>query len=201
MKRGWSSAAVLAAGILLAAQAHATTVFSDNFNDNDVSDWSFSTNHGTSAGIDVGGILGPYIDAPPGGIDLIARASHDVSLAQAGDYTLDLDAFAIHCQGCTVSFDVLFDGSLLLRQATDGAWTHETLNLGALAAGDHVLQLGMHTTNASSGHFQAQFDNVVIDGENLSGPAVPEPAAWALMIVGFGGAGAMLRRRRSAVPA
>lgn len=29
--------------------------------------------------------------------------------------------------------------------------------------------------------------------------AVPEPAAWALMIAGFGGAGAMLRRRRSAV--
>ena len=27
--------------------------------------------------------------------------------------------------------------------------------------------------------------------------AVPEPGAWALMILGFGGAGAMLRRRRS----
>ena len=26
--------------------------------------------------------------------------------------------------------------------------------------------------------------------------AVPEPAAWALMILGFGGAGAQLRRRR-----
>lgn len=36
----------------------------------------------------------------------------------------------------------------------------------------------------------------------LVGPeagAVPEPATWALMIAGFGGAGAMLRRRRSAV--
>ena len=34
----------------------------------------------------------------------------------------------------------------------------------------------------------------------VSGPAdlggIPEPGAWALMIVGFGGAGAMLRRRR-----
>jgi hypothetical protein len=28
--------------------------------------------------------------------------------------------------------------------------------------------------------------------------AVPEPAAWALMILGFGGSGAMLRRRRRA---
>jgi len=30
-----------------------------------------------------------------------------------------------------------------------------------------------------------------------SSAAVPEPSAWALMIVGFGGAGAMLRRRRA----
>ena len=29
--------------------------------------------------------------------------------------------------------------------------------------------------------------------------AVPEPAAWALMIIGFGAAGAMLRRRRTVV--
>jgi choice-of-anchor A domain-containing protein len=29
-------------------------------------------------------------------------------------------------------------------------------------------------------------------------PGVPEPASWALMILGFGGAGAMLRRRRAA---
>ena len=30
-------------------------------------------------------------------------------------------------------------------------------------------------------------------------PAVPEPATWALMILGFGGAGAMIRRRKVAV--
>lgn len=28
------------------------------------------------------------------------------------------------------------------------------------------------------------------------GESVPEPSAWALMIIGFGGAGAMIRRRR-----
>ena len=31
--------------------------------------------------------------------------------------------------------------------------------------------------------------------------AIPEPATWALMIVGFGGAGAMLRRRSKALAA
>lgn len=32
-----------------------------------------------------------------------------------------------------------------------------------------------------------------------SGGAVPEPSAWAMMIVGFGAAGALLRRRRTAL--
>lgn len=33
------------------------------------------------------------------------------------------------------------------------------------------------------------------------GAAVPEPAAWALMLAGFGGAGALLRTRRRFTPA
>lgn len=36
-------------------------------------------------------------------------------------------------------------------------------------------------------------------GVPAPGAAVPEPGAWALMILGFGGAGAMLRRRRTAL--
>lgn len=34
--------------------------------------------------------------------------------------------------------------------------------------------------------------------DNFAVAAVPEPGAWALMIMGFGSAGAMLRRRRTA---
>ncbi len=34
--------------------------------------------------------------------------------------------------------------------------------------------------------------------DNFAVAAVPEPATWALMIMGFGSAGAMLRRRRTA---
>ena len=38
----------------------------------------------------------------------------------------------------------------------------------------------------------------ITDVAHWSGGAVPEPSTWALMIAGFGGVGAMLRRRRLA---
>jgi choice-of-anchor C domain-containing protein len=37
--------------------------------------------------------------------------------------------------------------------------------------------------------------------DNVSIASVPEPATWAMMLVGFGGLGAALRRRRTAVAA
>ena len=39
----------------------------------------------------------------------------------------------------------------------------------------------------------------IIDNVTVSSAAVPEPATWGLMILGFGGAGALLRRRRAAL--
>jgi hypothetical protein len=34
---------------------------------------------------------------------------------------------------------------------------------------------------------------------SVTSGGVPEPAAWSLMLAGFGGLGAMLRRRRPAL--
>jgi hypothetical protein len=38
-----------------------------------------------------------------------------------------------------------------------------------------------------------------LDGVSLT--AVPEPATWAMMLIGFGGLGAMIRRRNRAAMA
>jgi hypothetical protein len=38
--------------------------------------------------------------------------------------------------------------------------------------------------------------HVVRGAHNTSGGSLPEPASWGLMIVGFGGMGAVLRSRR-----
>lgn len=44
-------------------------------------------------------------------------------------------------------------------------------------------------------------DGVVFDDLSFSSGGVPEPAAWGLMILGFGGVGASIRRRRTAASA
>jgi len=42
----------------------------------------------------------------------------------------------------------------------------------------------------------AAFDNASLDASPLSVSAVPEPATWAMMIIGFGAAGSMVRSAR-----
>jgi len=53
---------------------------------------------------------------------------------------------------------------------------------------DTVLKFAAAGTSDSYGGY--------LDTINLSGTAVPEPATWAMMILGMGAAGAMMRRRR-----
>ena len=52
---------------------------------------------------------------------------------------------------------------------------------------------------SGDGYVGTAFDNVYLDATPLTVSAVPEPATWAMMISGFGLAGASLRRRRGAL--
>ena len=59
---------------------------------------------------------------------------------------------------------------------------------------------GNSPVTASGGRLDLDARNGVIG--HLAGPTgVPEPSTWALLLSGFGGIGAMIRRRRSAVAA
>jgi len=61
----------------------------------------------------------------------------------------------------------------------------------ATAAGIYTLELGVANRVDNNQSSQA-----VIDGVQVTGAAVPEPAGWALMVLGFGAAGTALRTGR-----
>jgi hypothetical protein len=69
------------------------------------------------------------------------------------------------------------------------------LSISFTATGSHATVTFLDATPAGGGGGS----NLALDRVSVAGPSAsgaPEPAAWALMIAGFGGAGAMLRRRR-----
>ena len=81
-------------------------------------------------------------------------------------------------------------------------WTHLSQLLGA---GTYTLEAGVRNVgDIPSPDFDPTYSSkLVVDNVTAAdapaGP-VPEPAAWALMILGFGATGAALRGRRSAQP-
>jgi hypothetical protein len=79
-----------------------------------------------------------------------------------------------------------------------------TAAFNALGDGTFYLDFGRHIPQYFTGAGYFVMDSVSLsvgDAVVPPGGAVPEPSAWALMIAGFGGAGAMLRRRRTALAA
>jgi len=114
-------------------------------------------------------------------------------------------------------------GDLLLGGVFSGAWLTgkddagsfmSVLNGGTLELSSGVTDLSGIFDDSASFSFSGVnpgFADVngdsALDGFTATGfsatfsGAVPEPGTWALMIMGFGGAGAMLRRRRSVLTA
>ncbi|WP_293907908.1 FxDxF family PEP-CTERM protein [Phenylobacterium sp.] len=94
---------------------------------------------------------------------------------------------------------VKLDGFAFTQTGFDPSAETWDLTTALLTAGSHAIVLKGSVVSAGP----ALKDAASYSGTlNISAIAVPEPATWALMMVGFGGAGAMLRsRRRTALSA
>lgn len=92
------------------------------------------------------------------------------------------------------SYQVLVGGVVEGTYSTTSgqAFTPVSLTLLGLGLGAHTLTFQGRSPND---------ETAFIDNVSLSAAAVPEPAAWALMLVGFGGMGAAIRGRRTATAA
>lgn len=78
---------------------------------------------------------------------------------------------------------------------TDDAIYHFSLSFAPTAGGTTLLTFVGHANQDINDEYFG-LDNVLVTGERDAGPGgVPEPATWAMMLMGFGLAGAALRRR------
>ncbi|QKS01942.1 choice-of-anchor C family protein [Sphingomonas sp. CL5.1] len=91
--------------------------------------------------------------------------------------------------GATGNAGQLFTFDSSSFDKTNMGWAQYTYNFVAQGAST-TLSFG----SQDAGAYGAALDNVSL----LTGGGVPEPATWGLMILGFGGIGAVMRRRRDA---
>ena len=103
-----------------------------------------------------------------------------ISVSLGGGNNIDFT-----CQACSVRLD-----STLFSLMSTGTLDVFTLNPTLLTTGLHTLSV---TGNIVTGP-SASYSGTI----NFNTPAVPEPATWAMMLLGFGGIGFMMRRRRPA---
>ncbi len=94
----------------------------------------------------------------------------------------------------------IYQGGLPIAATLVDIPTSNGLSYNSIGSSEFVLGAGTYTVVVTSfGKTPIHAGDYSTYSIELQGSAVPtpEPAAWALMLVGFGGVGAVLRRRRS----
>jgi hypothetical protein len=210
MLRKMTALAAGVAALALAGSASAgNLIVNGDFETGDLSGWSvvdsgsgswFATLNG--AGSPLNSFASPFLAT--GGdwnaqTDQGGPGSHDLSqtlLLGGGNYKFQFDAYGNDQSGSGGAGDqqylVIDDSTALLGPLVDPAWAHFSFDL--------TLGAGLHTFTFHENDDRS-FYNAAVDNVSLTTSSAPEPAAWALMIGGFGLAGASLRRRKAAVAA
>ena len=208
--------AALILACAVSATAHASAFVNGDFETGDFTGWTvtsvrgdawFVIGNGGSTPLNRNHLLTPFL-AGGGAFNAEADQSlgggtHQLSQTlnlTGGAYTFSFDARAYDQSTARDPFDfgalpyqqysVRLDGAEVVINITNHDWQHFSLDL-TLAGGAHTFTFYEHD---EQGVLNAGLDNVSLTGGTPIA-AAPEPAAWALMMTGFGLAGAGLRRR------
>jgi hypothetical protein len=106
-----------------------------------------------------------------------------------GFYIFDLTSSTLNS---TITLEkVLSTGGTIVVDQVTGSTRHLELDSSTLNAGDTYRFTYSYTTPDGGG--------TVSGNASFYPGSVPEPATWAMMLIGFGGIGMTMRRRRSSM--
>ena len=123
--------------------------------------------------------------------------NHTFSFTTSGNNTASASVVTISLPNGAKDIDfssVLLDSFAFTQIGFDPNAETWQLTTAALAAGAHAIFVNGNVITSGPGKAAASYAGTL----NLV-TAIPEPATWAMMIVGFGAAGSLVRRRRSSV--
>jgi hypothetical protein len=176
----WTLAAAAVASLAMAAPAaQAATTF--NLIDQTVLDATGTENFGAT--IDELGLFTHSFTFTTTGFNDASGSVISIRSASGGK---DLDFSMIDLDGVFA-----FTPDFGLGHEPNDSWTLTTAHI---SAGTHTIHVAgnVFTTGAIGTPAAASYGGTI----NIEPLSVPEPGTWALMIMGFGGAGALLRRRQ-----
>lgn len=122
---------------------------------------------------------------------LTAGQVYNLSFDYAGAQQLGFDGATTEGWNVSLGAETHSTATINLANHAFSGWKHVNMSFTALSASE-ILRFV-----ATGGPSSSQPPFALLDSVSLKG-GVPEPAAWSLMIMGFGSIGATLRRRRTA---
>jgi hypothetical protein len=172
------AAAAVATMALAAPASQAATVF--NLIDQALLDANGTEDFG--ANVDATGVFDHLFTFDTTGLNDASAST--ITIRTAGGLK-DIDFTEIDLDG------VAFTPDFGLNHEPNDSWNLFTAIIGA---GTHTIRVQGNVINTSADDAASYAGTL-----NLTSINVPEPAIWSLMILGFGSAGALLRRRRPAL--
>ena len=212
-----AATAACAFSLALAGSASAATVLVDGYT---LETGSFGTQLGVhSDGADTAGVVSGFVNQEGSDVTFDALGTGNISINGQGEAIIDgdplLEALKVTFEHSwsSITFDfesptnqqdpdfTVSDFTMLVNGTTLFSVNgNPTCSFCLVANGSNKFILTAGDGFPGITTLEYHFDPAIQQAKQFRvigvGPVIPEPATWAMMVLGFGGIGAMLRRRR-----